>query len=246
MQKSSSEVALKKALVNYESEMLALGDSAYYKEKWSRVKENVQLNTGVLATRVTLKQAELAYEQTIIRAPFSGALEGIRLRTGDFISAGTELGSIYDPSNYEVEVPILEYDLLKIKEGMRVTVFPLANDAEIGGMVSVINPAVDSKGQSLVKVRLRNPNDVLPGLSVRVEINVTDEPSIVIPMQAVVNRSDRHVVFNVENDLAKWNYVTLGKNNGEKVQVLEGLKEGMEVIVSNNLQLAHDSPVRTN
>jgi len=244
LDKENAEIALKRALVAYENEMLALGDSLYYKEKWARVKENVQLNTGVLAARVNLKQAELAYEQTIICTPISGIIEGIDIQPGDFVSTNRSLGSIYDPGQFEVVCEVLEYDVLKIKEGMEATVSPLANTGkELKGVVSEINPAVD-KGIARVVIRLLASKDIIPGLSVRVEINVTDEPSIVIPLKAVVKRSERHVVFNIDKGLAKWNYVTLGKNNGEKVQVLEGLKENMKIIISNNLQLAHDSPVR--
>ena len=243
--KKSAEIALKKALVNYENEMLALGDSSYYKDKWLKVKENVELNTGVLAARVNLEQAVLAYEQTIIRAPISGVIEGIDVKPGDYISTNFSLGSIFDPTHFEVVCDILEYDALKIKHGMKVSVYPLANkEIELMGTVSEINPAINENGQARTIVQLKSSENIIPGLSARVEINVTDDPSIVIPLKAVVKRSERHVVFNIDNGLAKWNYVTLGKNNGEKVQVLEGLHEDMQVIISNNLQLAHDSPVR--
>lgn len=242
----SAQIALKKALVNYESEMLALGDSVYYQEKWEQVKENVQLNTGVQSAKVNVAQAKLAYQQTIIKAPISGIIEGIDLQVGDFVSSNRSLGSIYDPSRFEVTCDILEYDVLKVQKGMRAKIELLAGKGQFfEGVITEINPAVDANGQSLVRIKILDPAGLIPGLSARVEINITDEPSIVIPMIAVVNRSERHVVFNVEDGKAKWNYVTLGKNNGEQVQILEGLTEGMDIIVSNNLQLAHDSPIRT-
>lgn len=241
----SAQIALKKALVNYESEMLALRDSLYYQEKWAKVKENVQLNTGVQSAKVNVAQAKLAYEQTIIKAPLSGIIEGVVLQAGDFVSSNNALGSIYDPSSFEVTCDVLEYDILKVKKGMAAMIELLASEGQIvEGIISEINPAVNSQGLTSVIIRLNEAKNIIPGLSARVEINITDEPSIVIPMLAVVNRSERHVVFNVEDGKAKWNYVTLGKNNGEQVQILEGLTEGMDIIVSNNLQLAHDSPVR--
>ncbi len=245
LQKENAQIALKRALVAYENEMLALGDSTYYKEHWAKVKENVELNTGVLAAKVSLKQAELAYKQTIIRAPISGIIEGIDLQSGDFVSSNLSLGSIYDPETFEVTCDVLEYDVLKIERGMHAVISPLSEvTMKLDGVVTAINPAVDRKGLSRILIRIKNPDGIIPGMSARVEINVTDEPSIVIPKQAVVKRSERHVVFNIDNGLAKWNYVTLGKDNGEKVQILEGIEEDMEIIISNNLQLAHDSPVK--
>lgn len=245
IQKENAVVALKKAMVNYENEMLALGDSSYYQENWNRVKENVQLNTGVLAAEVNLKQAELAFQQTIIRAPLSGIVEGIKIQPGDYVSVNQQIGSIYDPSTFEVVCNVLEYDVLKMKRGMKARVVPLAsNEVSLSGLISEVNPSVDSKGLAQVIIRISNTKNIIPGLSAKVEINITDEPTVVIPIQAVVKRSERHVVFNIDNGLAKWNYVTLGKDNGDKVQILEGLDQDMEVIISNNLQLAHDSPVK--
>lgn len=238
-------ITLKKAKINYENEMIALGDSLYYKERWATVKENVELNTGVMAAEVNLKQAELAYRQTIIRAPISGIIEGIILQPGDLVTSNQPLGTLYDASNFEVHCDVLEYDVMKIRKGMDASIHLLADkERQLTGTVTEVNPAVDQKGLSRIRIQLKNTRDIIPGLSVRVSINVTDQPSIVIPLQAVVKRSERHVVFHIDKGLAKWNYVTLGKDNGEKVQILEGLKEDMEIITSNNLQLAHDSPVR--
>ncbi len=41
-----------------------------------------------------------------------------------------------------------------------------------------------------------------------------------------------------------WNYVTTGLENMNEYVITEGLKEGQEVIVSGNLNLAHESPVK--
>lgn len=245
LQKENAEITLKNALLTFENEMLALGDSAYYKDGWPKVKENVQLKTGVLSAEINLKQAALAYDQTIIKAPLSGIIEGINMQPGDFATTNLPLGSIYNPSSFEVVCNVLEYDVLKMKKGMQVRVYPLADkEVNLDGIVTEINPAVSNKGLARVIVELQNSASLLPGLSARVEINITDKTSIVIPLEAVIKRSERHVVFNIDAGLAKWNYVTLGKDNGEKVQILEGLSENMEIIISNNLQLAHDSPVR--
>ena len=246
LRKEQAQIDLDQAMSVYENERLKIRDSVEFGEGWGRVREKLLLNSGVSQAQIRLDQAKHDYNRTFIKAPFSGVLEGVTLRPGDFVTAGTEIGSMYDPNTYEVESPILEYDLLKLAKGMKVRVFPLSDsNIELSGTLGEINPAVDRTGQSRVLINLKDNEGIIPGLSVRVEINVSDQPTIVIPMEAVVNRSDRHVVFNVENNLAKWNYVTLGKNNGKHVQILEGLSEGMEVIVSNNLQLAHDSPIRT-
>ncbi len=244
-QMEMATIALKKSLVDFEHDMLAMSDSMKYGESWPKVKENVFLKTGVLSAKVDLKKAEEAYRKTIVLAPISGIVEGITLKPGDFVSGNQIFGSIYDNSSFEVSCQVLEYDILKVKKGMNTSITLLADPSrKIDGYVSEINPAVNEEGLSEVLIQLKDAQNILPGMSVRVEINVTDEPRVVVPLAAVVKRSERHVIFSIEDGVAKWNYVTLGKDNGEDVQVLDGLEENMVIVISNNLQMAHDSPVK--
>lgn len=245
LQIEEAKVGLQNAEVEYENKMLTIGDSIYYQKRWDDIKNNIRHLTGVTSAKVQLKQAELAMQQTIVRTPISGVIEGIEVQPGDFVETNLELGRVYDASAFELVCEIVEYDVLKIKKGMGASIFLLAaTDLNLKGVVTEVNPAVDEKGLARVLIKLLDAKNIIPGLSARVEINVKDQPSIVIPMKAVIKRSERHVVFNLEDGLAKWNYVTLGKNNGEHVQIVEGLEKGMEIIVTNNLQLAHDSPVK--
>ena len=46
-----------------------------------------------------------------------------------------------------------------------------------------------------------------------------------------------------ENGFAKWKYVEVGLDNGVDIEILSGLNDGDQVIVSENLQLAHDAQV---
>jgi hypothetical protein len=52
------------------------------------------------------------------------------------------------------------------------------------------------------------------------------------------------VVFTIEKNESKWNYVEVGKDNGEEVEILDGIEAGSTVITTNNLQLAHQAPVQ--
>ena len=69
---------------------------------------------------------------------------------------------------------------------------------------------------------------------------------LVVPNSAVVLRSGRQVVFTVgdKKDKAMWNYVHTGLENMGEYTIVDGLEEGMEVIVSGNVNLAHEAPVK--
>jgi hypothetical protein len=81
-------------------------------------------------------------------------------------------------------------------------------------------------------------------MSVQITFIIPYNKNIIVPKEAVVIRSGKHVVFTAERGLAKWNYVTVGRENGKEIEIIEGLKENQAVIITNNLQLAHDAPVK--
>jgi RND family efflux transporter MFP subunit len=112
------------------------------------------------------------------------------------------------------------------------------------GKVSEINPFVNEQGLVLIKVRIQNPDQyLLEGMNAQVIIEKNLQNQIVIPKEAVVERSGKKVVFVYENGLAKWNYVTVAHENSQEVAISEGLKVGQKVIVEGNLNLGHDAKV---
>ena len=67
---------------------------------------------------------------------------------------------------------------------------------------------------------------------------------LVVPKSAVVLRQVRQVVFTLQGDQAIWNYVQTGLENADTYTILEGLKEGDEIIVTGNVNLAHEAKVK--
>ena len=71
---------------------------------------------------------------------------------------------------------------------------------------------------------------------------------MVVPRTAIVLRSGKQVIFTVKDNIAMWNYVTTGLENlSEYTRVdweASGLQEGMTVITTGNVNLAHETPVK--
>lgn len=81
-------------------------------------------------------------------------------------------------------------------------------------------------------------------MNVRVSVKRSVGEQLVIPKTAVVLRSGKQVVFTLKEGKAMWNYVHTGLENMEEYTVTDGLEEGMEVITTGNVNLAHEAPVR--
>ena len=88
-------------------------------------------------------------------------------------------------------------------------------------------------------------------MNVRVSVKRSLGQQLVIPKTAVVLRSGKQVVFTLQEGKAMWNYVHTGLENATEYVVSdksqkgieEGLSEGDTVIVTGNLNLAHEAEV---
>ncbi|ALG68660.1 efflux RND transporter periplasmic adaptor subunit [Beggiatoa leptomitoformis] len=85
-----------------------------------------QLNlTEVLASiesaKTQLKQAQIALENTVIRAPFDGMLETRPLEVGDYVSAGDMVAEVIDESSFLILTEVTERERMQLKVGMPAT-----------------------------------------------------------------------------------------------------------------------------
>jgi membrane fusion protein, multidrug efflux system len=209
------------------------------------IKETLMISSGLAAAELSLQQAKLEYANTLLTAPISGVVANVTAKENQQLKAGDLLCKIYSPDQLLITTKVLESEIGKLKRGQKAIVSPVADaGAEYPATVKEINPIVDENGMVQIKLKLLKTSGLLPGMNARVQIHIPYNKNIVVPKQAVVLRSGREVVFTYDNGLAKWNYVKCGMDNGAEVEIIEGLKEGSEVIVTNNLQLAHDAPVK--
>jgi membrane fusion protein, multidrug efflux system len=217
-----------------------------FQQAEDQVKDNIRYTSGLVAAELELKEAKMALEQAVIRAPISGVVADMVVKKSDVVNAGDLLCLVYNPHALMIETRVIESELGHLKMGQEVIIKPLADrEVVFRGRVEEINPKIEEKsGSALIKVKVYDGKGLVPGMNVLTEIHIPYQKNIVVPKQALVIRSGRSVVFTAEGGLAKWNYVTTGSENGREVEILEGLKEQQQVIITNNLQLAHDAPVK--
>jgi len=242
-----ARIGLKNAKVAYQSEAFnfptILNDSIDARRR--EIEDFLMVKSGQYAAEIELKEAELDLEKTIIKAPTSGRVADMNVKRGSMVNAGDELFEIINTNQLELKVKVLESDINLISLGQKAEIFPVGGSAEgISGSVKSINPKVDENGLVQVGILIAQAKGLLPGMNARAIIRAPQNNSIVVPKEALVYRSQRPVVFTIEKDESKWNYVEVGKDNGKEVEILSGVDPGMTVITSNNLQLAHQAPVQ--
>lgn len=140
---------------------------------------------------------------------------------------------------------VLETDLGLMQTNITATVLPLGLDRPVSARLHSINPLVDENGMVTVYLLLQGGGGRLfVGMNARAEIAAPAVRALTVPRNALVYRGGKAVVFTYKDGLAKWNNVSIRRDNGRDVEITDGLKAGDEVIVSNNIQLAHDAPVK--
>jgi len=208
--------------------------------------------SGVSEARASLERARINLEHTEIRAAFAGILTGFTLSRGEQVTLNESLGSLVDNVNLKAEVGVLEADLAYVEKGKRALVEVPALGRTIPVTVDVVSPKFDAGTRTCkVTFRLKNSDGKLrPGMFVRAEISGrTFENRLLVPREAIITRDGRPLLFKAENKKAYWLYVKLGERNDHLVEVtrvLQGgtLEPGDEVIVANNLTLAHEAKIR--
>jgi RND family efflux transporter MFP subunit len=210
-----------------------------------RIYENLKLQSGYYEAQNALHTAQLQYDNTFLRAPFTGIIANLRTKTHNQASTAEPFCTIISNSNLAAEAFILESELGIVQIGQSAKIQPLAYaDKTYFGKVSEINPQVNLQGLVAIKIRINNPDKyLLDGMNAKIVIEKVIPNQLVIPKIALVERSGRKVVFTYEAGLAKWHYVTIAHENETEVAIAEGLKAGEMVITEGNLNLGHDAAV---
>jgi RND family efflux transporter MFP subunit len=201
---------------------------------------------SLTVAQANLKVAEVAVDQTLIRAPFDGVVLTKSANVGDnitpFSNALDTKGAVVtmaDMSTLEVEADVSESQLARIRVDQPAEIQLDALPGErFPGTVSRIVPTVDrAKATVLVKVRFaeRDPR-ILPDMSAKVtfldkEPTAADrKPVTVVPKAALAEAAGGKAVYVVKDGVARAVRVQAGREIGDVVEVA-GVEPGMRVVV---------------
>lgn len=217
-------------------------------------KQNVDaMETQLITAKNTLASAERtlrnARENTVLTSPISGVVTARNYDPGDMTGALPIL-TIARIQPVKVICNISESEYSRIKKGMTVDcTFDTYGDQTFQGTITMISPTVDTNSRTFgIEVTLPNPdNRVLPGMFGRVTINYGEEKHVVVPDKAVVKQpgSGNQYVYVYKDGRVSYNKVELGQRIGTSYEIISGVENGDEVVVSGQTKLADGMEVRT-
>jgi HlyD family secretion protein len=226
-------------------------------------KQNVIGSTyGLAQSSATVKEAQDNLYKTTIYSPVDGVVSKLSIEKGERVLgtaqfAGTEIMTISDLSQMDVNVDVNENDINRITVGdsSKIEVDAFLGKkfsgvvTEIGSSANVVGTTADQVTNFTVKVRIDpksyaellnkstdNPSPFRPGLTATVDIKTNHTTALAVPIQSVTTREDKKVETGAPKKDA--NKVVKANNAPAKEYVFLYTKEGKvkQVQVTTGIQ----------
>ncbi len=192
--------------------------------------------------------AEAQYGYSEIHSPIDGVVTDRPLYPGEMPAAGTPLITVMDVSSVtaRAHIPQKEAALLKVGDEASIEVPGLDKPAE--GKVTLVSPALDPNSTTVeVWVQAKNAKQQLkPGTSVRIAaVSETVKDALQLPAAAVLTGPDGATTVMVigPDQKAHQTAVKTGIKQEDNIQIVEGLKEGQNVVLGGAFGLPDNTKI---
>jgi multidrug efflux pump subunit AcrA (membrane-fusion protein) len=212
-------------------------------ERAERLLQSLTARKNMVNARIDSAQADVAVAQVQVgyarvTSPINGVVITKHAEVGSLAAPGTPLLTIED-NNYRLEAAIEESQLRNIRLGaMALIAIDALGQEEMSGRVVEIVPTADPASRSYtVKIDLASKSLLRSGLFGKARFLSGEREVLAVPSKAIVQRGQLSYVYVVDSlGIARMRLLTLGKQSGERVEVLSGLSNG-ERIVSDGTTL---------
>ncbi|MBV6458909.1 MAG: Multidrug resistance protein MdtA [Fimbriimonadaceae bacterium] len=201
---------------------------------------------SAVRSRVSVENAKVQLDSTTVVAPRDGVVTAKLLEEGAIIppgqsafSQGTGIVQLSDITRLFVECAVDEADIANVKPGQEVRLvveaFP---SGRLKGKVERISPAAKTD-QNITAIKVRVEIDpgfkerLLPGMNATCEFITMAKPNVLIaPMQAIQREGEKTTIKVKAATGPVVREVKIGETGNNGMEILEGVKEGEEVVVA--------------
>ncbi len=184
-------------------------------------------------------------------APAGGTVIAKRIINGQRAVAGDELYRIADLSQVWVIADVAESDLAEIRPGMRATMtFRAYRTEPVEGVVTFIYPEVRPETRTVrVRIEVANPDERLkPDMyaDVAFQVEANRAPVTTVPAGAVIDTGTKQIVLVAKGEgRFEPRAVKLGRRGDGHVEIVEGLRQGEEIVTTATFLIDAESNLQT-
>jgi RND family efflux transporter MFP subunit len=226
---------LDQAKRDFDRQKQLISSNATTRQDFDTADARVKISTAAV------REAETMMSYAQVTAPFDGVVTRKLADVGDLAMPGKPLLEIEAPTSlrFEADLPEAILDRVKLGEKMAVRLAKV-----IEGTVSEISPVADPVSRTFnVKLDLPPTEGLRTGQFGRVSVPVAEVKLLLVPQSAVLKRGQMELIFIAKDGKAAIRLVKTGKTLEDRIEVLSGLEEGEQIIVSDTSQLTDGQPV---
>jgi len=208
-----------------------------------------ELDNAKLQLDVAQTNLKNLTENTFLLSPISGIVTARNYDNGDMYSAQQPVLTIMQINPVKLLINVSETSYPNVIKGMPVTVqFDIFPGEKFKGEVSLIYPTIDERSRTFgVEIKMNNANSkIRPGMFGRVKMEFGQVKHVVVPDQSVIKQtgSGARFVFVYNNGKVAYKQVQLGQRLGNEYELISGVTDGEEVVVSGQSALVDGSEVK--
>ncbi len=209
--------------------------------------EEIQIAAAQLdQAAAQLEAARVNQAETTIRSPFNAIVSQRLVSAGATVGAQTPIVSLVSRET-EILLQVEEARIGQVEREQAAQIAVAAYPGELfPGTVASVAPTADPRSRTFsVRVFPDDPPGRLrDGMFAQVSLQTAARQGLLVPVQAVVNRSGRNIVFAVTPDSrVQARDVTTGINDGRQIEIVQGVNLNEEVAVSALDVLSDGTPV---
>ncbi|MGV6818355.1 MAG: efflux RND transporter periplasmic adaptor subunit [Thiotrichales bacterium] len=200
------------------------------------------------ATLNALKQRGQGVEKETLRAPMDGIITRLDISQGQRVQADTTALLIATEQRLIARLGIEPEDLSKIKTGMPVTITSvfvpeITINTEVREIHAMVDPATHLV-EMLAAIPEKQIDHLVLGTRVLGRVQLDAHEALVVPRSAVLKDGKQDIVFTIQEGKAKRIAVTVGIDEGDRIEIAGDLKAGVPVVVTGNYELKDGMAVR--
>jgi efflux transporter, RND family, MFP subunit len=204
--------------------------------------------------RLQLKNAQANYNSasivsgdTSVRSKINGIVSSKNIEEGTLVGAGQSLFNIVNIDNLKLKLTVDENQISQLKLGEIVKIKPSAFSETIEGKVIFIAPKSDGALKFPVEILVPNKDKKLKAgmyATAHFDTNNNENSVLVVPHSAFVGSISQNKIFKIVNGKAEMVIVKSGRNFGDKVEIINGLSVGDEVVTSGQINIDNGTPIK--
>jgi len=184
------------------------------------------------AAKAGVRGAGEQVDYTVIRAPFTGIVTARHVQVGEAVRPGQALISGLSLGQLRIAVEVPQSDISAIRAQKKASVLLGEDGAKrIEASSVTVFPYADAQSHSF-KIRVELPVEetgLHPGMTVKVAFAVGETQRLLVPLSALVRRSELSAVYVRSNDNLSLRQLRVGHRFGDRIEVLAGLSAGEEI-----------------